>query len=62
MTKTAVLLAFPKKPRKAGVYAGEISFGIYCKDKDFAKMLIQWYHTFLVDSQFGKIDSESDLI
>ena len=62
LTKTAVLLAFPKKPQKAGVYAGEISFGIYCKDKDFAKKLIQWYHTFLVDSQFGKIDSESDLI
>jgi len=62
LNKTAVLLAFPKKPQKAGVYAGEISFGIYCKDQDFAKKLIQWYHTFLVDSQFGQICSESDLI
>jgi len=61
LTKTAVLLAFPQIPRKAGSHAGEISFGIYCKDKDFAKNLIQWYRTFLVDSRFGGIRTESEL-
>jgi hypothetical protein len=61
LTKGAVLLAFPKKPQKAGAYAGEISFGIYCKDKDFAKKLIKWYHTFLVDERFGWIRTESEL-
>ncbi len=41
LTRSAVLLAFPQKPRRAGSHAGEISFGIYCKDADFAKNLIQ---------------------
>ncbi|MHC4706987.1 MAG: hypothetical protein ACYS8I_07870, partial [Planctomycetota bacterium] len=50
LSKTAVLLAFPHIPRKAGSHAGEISFGLYCQDDDFAKNLIQWYRTFLVDS------------
>jgi len=61
LTRTAVLLAFPQIPRKAGSHAGEISFGIYCKDEDFAKNLIQWYRTFLVDSRFGWIRTESEL-
>jgi hypothetical protein len=61
LTKTAVLLAFPHIPRKAGSHAGQISFGIYCKDEDFAKNLIQWYRTFLVDARFGWIRTESEL-
>jgi len=61
ITKTAVLLAFPKKPKRAGAYAGEISFGIYCKDEDFAKNLIQWYETFLVDTRFGPIATQYTL-
>ena len=61
LTRTAVLLAFPQIPRKAGSHAGEISFGIYCKDHDFAKNLIQWYRTFLVDARFGWIRTESEL-
>jgi len=61
LTRTAVLLAFPQIPRKAGSHAGEISFGIYCKDEDFANNLIQWYRTFLVDSRFGWIRTEAEL-
>jgi hypothetical protein len=61
LSKTAVLLAFPHIPRKAGWHAGEIAFGIYCKDEDFANNLIQWYRTFLVDSRFGWIRTESEL-
>jgi len=61
LSKSAVLLAFPHIPRKAGSHAGEISFGISCKDEDFAKNLIQWYRTFLVDSRFGWIRTESEL-
>ena len=61
LSKAAVLLAFPHMPRKAGSHAGEISFGIYCKDEDFAKNLIQWYRTFLVDSRFGWIRTEAEL-
>lgn len=61
LTRPAVLLAFPQIPRKAGSHAGEISFGIYCKDEDFAKNLIRWYSTFLVDSRFGWIRTESEL-
>ena len=61
LTRTAVLLAFPQIPKKAGSHAGEISFGIYCKNDDFSKNLIQWYRTFLVDSRFGWIRTESDL-
>ncbi len=61
LSRTAVLLAFPHIPRKAGSHAGEISFGIYCKDEDFAKNLIQWYRTFLVDARFGWIRTESEL-
>jgi len=61
LTKNAVLLAFPHIPRKAGSHAGEISFGIYCRDEDFAKNLIQWYRTFLVDARFGWIRTESEL-
>jgi len=61
LTGTAVLLAFAHMPRKAGSHAGEISFGIYCKDEDFAKNLIQWYQTFLVDARFGWIRTESEL-
>jgi len=61
LSKTAVLLAFPHIPRKAGSHAGEISFGIYCKDEDFAKNLIQWYRTFLVDPRFGWIRTEAEL-
>jgi len=61
LTKTAVLLAFPHIPTKAKAHAGEISFGIYCKDEDFAKNLIQWYQTFLVDARFGWIRTESEL-
>ncbi len=61
LSQTAVLLAFPHIPRKAGSHAGEISFGIYCKDEDFAKNLIQWYRTFLVDARFGWIRTESEL-
>jgi len=61
LTKTAVLLAFPHIPRKAGSHAGEISFGIYCKDEDFASNLIQWYRTFLVDARFGWIRTEAEL-
>lgn len=61
LSKTAVLLAFPHIPRKAGSHAGEISFGIYCKDENFAKNMIQWYRTFLVDSRFGWIRTESEL-
>jgi hypothetical protein len=61
LTRTAVLLAFPQIPKKAGSHAGEISFGIYCKNDDFSKNLIQWYRTFLVDSRFGWIRTESEL-
>jgi len=61
LSRSGVLLAFPQIPRKAGSHAGEISFGIYCKDADFAKNLIQWYRTFLVDPRFGWIRTESDL-
>jgi len=61
LTKTAVLLAFPQIPRKAGSHAGEISFGIYCRDEDFADNLIQWYRTFLVDPRFGWIRTEAEL-
>ncbi|MHC4060790.1 MAG: threonyl-tRNA synthetase editing domain-containing protein [Planctomycetota bacterium] len=61
LSKTSVLLAFPHIPRKAGSHAGEISFGIYCRDDDFAKNLIQWYRTFLVDSRFGWIRTEAEL-
>ena len=61
LSRSAVLLAFPQIPRKAGSHAGEISFGIYCKDEDFAKNLIQWYRTFMVDARFGWIRNESDL-
>jgi hypothetical protein len=63
LSKTAVLLAFPRKPEpeRAKAHAGEISFGIYCPDKDLANNLIQWYCTFLVDSRFGWIRTESEL-
>jgi hypothetical protein len=61
LSRAGVLLAFPHKPRKTGSHAGEISFGIYCKDNDFAKNLIQWYQTFLVDARFGWIRTESEL-
>jgi hypothetical protein len=61
LSKTSVLLAFPHIPRRAGSHAGEISFGIYCKDEDFAKNLIQWYQTFLVDYRFRWIRTESEL-
>ncbi len=61
LTRSAVLLAFPHKPKKTGSHAGEISFGIYCKDEDFSKNLIQWYRTFLVDERFGWIRTESEL-
>jgi len=61
LPRSSVLLAFPKKPRKTGLHAGEISFGIYCKDEVFAKNLIQWYKTFLVDARFGWIQTESEL-
>jgi hypothetical protein len=61
LSRTAVLLAFPHIPTKAGSHAGEISFGIYCKDGDFAKNLIQWYRTFLVDARFGWIRTEAEL-
>jgi len=61
LSKTGVLLAFPHIPRKTGSHAGEISFGIYCKDEDFAKNLIQWYRTFLVDARFGWIRTEAEL-
>ena len=61
LTRSAVLLAFPQIPKKAGSHAGEISFGIYCKNDDFSKNLIQWYRTFLVDSRFGWIRTESEL-
>jgi len=61
LSRTSVLLAFPQKPEQKGSHAGEISFGIYCKDADFAKNLIQWYRTFLVDSRFGWIRTESEL-
>lgn len=61
LSRPAVLLAFPQIPRQAGSHAGEISFGIYCRDEDFAKNLIQWYRTFLVDSRFGWIRTEAEL-
>ncbi len=61
LSRSAVLLAFPHKPKKAGSHAGEISFGIYCKDADFAKNIIHWYRTFLVDARFGWIRTESEL-
>jgi len=61
LTGSSVLLAFPHRPRKAGSYAGEISFGIYCKDEAFAENLIQWYRSFLVDARFGRIGSEAEL-
>ncbi|MGE5295152.1 MAG: threonyl-tRNA synthetase editing domain-containing protein [Solirubrobacterales bacterium] len=61
LSRSAVLLAFPQRPRKAESHAGEISFGIYCKDDDFAKNLIQWYGAFLVDARFGWIRTEADL-
>jgi hypothetical protein len=61
LSKSAVLLAFPQIPRKAGSHAGQISFGIYCMDEDFAHNLVQWYRTFLVDARFGWIRTEAEL-
>jgi len=61
LSHTSVLLAFPQIPRRAGSHAGEISFGIYCRDEDFARNLIQWYRTFLVDPRFGWIRTEAEL-
>ena len=61
LSRDAVLLAFPSKPKKAGSHAGEISFGTYCKDTDFAKNMIHWYKTFLVDARFGWIRTEAEL-
>lgn len=61
LSRKAVLLAFPQIPRRKGSHAGEISFGIYCKDADFAKNLVQWYRTFMVDSQYGWIRTEAEL-
>jgi hypothetical protein len=61
LSKTAVLLAFPQIPRKAGSHAGEIAFGIYCKDERFAENLIHWYRTFLIDARFGWIRTEAEL-
>jgi hypothetical protein len=61
LSRPAVLLAFPHRPEKPGSHAGEISFGIYCKDEDFARNLIQWYRTFLVDSRFGWLRTEAQL-
>lgn len=61
LSRTAVLLAFPSKPKKAGSHAGEISFGTYCKDADFAKNMIHWYRTFLVDVRYGWIRTEAEL-
>jgi len=61
LSRSEVLLAFPKWPGKTGSHAGEISFGIYCKNEDFAKNLIQWYRTFLVDARFRQIRTESEL-
>ena len=61
LSRGAVLWAFPHKPRKAGSHAGEISFGLYCKDTDFARNMIRWYRTFLVDGRFGWIRTEAEL-
>ncbi|MFC1766359.1 threonyl-tRNA synthetase editing domain-containing protein [Planctomycetota bacterium] len=61
ITPTEVLLAFPQKPQNQGSHTGEISFGIYCRDTEFAKRMIQWYRTFLVDGRFGWIRTESAL-
>ena len=61
LTRSEVLLAFPQKPRHSGSHAGAISFGSYCKDADFARNVIQWYRTFLVDGRFGWIRTESAL-
>ena len=61
LSRSAVLLAFPHKRQKPRARAGEISFGIYCKDEDFAKNMIQWYSSFLVDDRFGWIRTESEL-
>jgi hypothetical protein len=61
LSRSAVLLAFPHKLQKPRARAGEISFGIYCKDEDFAKNMIQWYSAFLVDDRFGWIRTESEL-
>jgi hypothetical protein len=61
LTATEVLLAFPQNPPKAGIHAGQISFGIYCKDAEFARNVVGWYKTFLVDGRFGWIRTESQL-
>jgi len=61
LTRRAVLLAFPSKPKKAGSHAGQISFGIYCKDADFARNMIHWYRTFLVDTRYGWVRTEQQL-
>ena len=61
ITPSEVLLAFPQKPKHTGSHAGEISFGIYCRDAEFAKRMIQWYRSFLVDGRFGWIRTESAL-
>jgi len=61
LSRSAVLLAFPHKRQKPRARAGEISFGIYCKDEDLAKNMIQWYSAFLVDDRFGWIRTESEL-
>jgi hypothetical protein len=61
LTKDSILLAFPQIPGRAGVHAGEISFGIYCRDEKFAGKMIQWYRGFLVDSRFGWIRTEPEL-
>jgi len=61
LSRSAVLLAFPAKPKKHGSHAGEISFGIYCKDDEFARNLIHWYRAFLVDGHYGWIRTEAEL-
>lgn len=61
ITPDEVLLAFPRKPQSRRTHAGEISFGIYCRDAEFSKRMIQWYQTFLVDGRFGWIRTESAL-
>jgi len=61
LTPTEVLLAFPQNPPRPGLHAGQISFGIYCKDAEFARNVIGWYKTFLVDGRFGWIHTESEL-
>lgn len=61
LTPTEVLLAFPQSPSGPSLHAGPISFGLYCRDPEFARNMVAWYTNFLIDKRFGRIRKEAQL-